>query len=79
MVAVPKTTEYAPCQKLREVRLGKKITQAELAILLIQSGHHVNSSFISRFESGHSKPWPAARRAIASVLEVSEEQLFPEV
>ncbi|MEH1789654.1 MAG: helix-turn-helix transcriptional regulator [Nostoc sp.] len=73
-----KITEYVPCQKLREVRLEKKITQTELAILLIQSGHHINSSFICRFEAGHSKPWPAARKAIALVLEMEESELFPE-
>ncbi|WP_375452978.1 helix-turn-helix domain-containing protein [uncultured Nostoc sp.] len=60
------------------MRLQKKLTQTELAILLIQSGHHINSNFISRFESGHSRPWPAARKAIASVLEMSEFELFPE-
>ncbi|MBD2492470.1 helix-turn-helix domain-containing protein [Aulosira sp. FACHB-615] len=79
MVAVPKLTEYPPCETLRRVRTEKGLTQVQLSILLIQSGHRVESRYISGFESGHRQPWPAARRAIASVLEMSEADLFPEV
>ncbi len=76
LVAIPKTTEYPPCEILRRVRIEKGLTQADLSVLLIQSGYRLGSHFISGFESGHRKPWPAARKAIASVLNMEEDELF---
>ncbi|MEH2138562.1 helix-turn-helix domain-containing protein [Nostoc sp.] len=79
MLAVSKLTEYPPSATLKRIRMQKNLTQSELAVMLIQSGHNISSIFISKFESGHSKPWPAARKAIACVLEMSEDELFPEI
>jgi transcriptional regulator with XRE-family HTH domain len=57
--------------------MEKGLTQADLSVLLIQSGYRLGSHYISGFESGHRKPWPAARRAIAQVLNIEESELFP--
>ncbi|MHC5939239.1 helix-turn-helix domain-containing protein [Nostoc sp.] len=78
MVAVPQATEYPPCETLRRVRTQKGMTQTNLSVLLIRSGYNLGSHYISRFETGRSKPWPAARAAIALVLAMDEAELFPE-
>jgi transcriptional regulator with XRE-family HTH domain len=77
-VSIARQTQYPPCETLRRIRIEKGLTQSDLSVLVIQHGHKITNQYISRFESGHDKPWPAARRAIASVLEMSEIELFPE-
>lgn len=76
MVAEFKKTEYPPCETLKQVRIQKGLTQASLAMLLTQSGYRLGSQYISAFECGHKKPWPAARKAIAQALEMNEMELF---
>jgi transcriptional regulator with XRE-family HTH domain len=58
--------------------MQKKLTQSDLSILVIQNGYKITNQYISRFESGHDKPWPAARRAIAQALKMEESELFPD-
>lgn len=79
MVTVIKTTEHPPCETLRRVRIERGLTQADLSVMLIRGGYKISSQYISGFEHGHRKPWPAAREAIASTLGMSESDLFPEV
>lgn len=78
-MSIARQTQYPPCETLRRVRTQKGLTQSDLSILIIQHGHKITNQYISRFESGHDKPWPAARKAIALVLEMSEDELFPKI
>ena len=78
-MSITRQTQYPPCETLRRVRVEKGLTQSDLSILVIQSGHRITNQYISRFESGHDKPWPAARKAIALVLNMEESKLFPEI
>jgi predicted transcriptional regulator len=57
-------------QNLRHLRLGRFLSQAELAR---QAGLHTLT--ISRLESGHVKPSTRTVRALASSLEVAPGEL----
>lgn len=65
-----------PCEKLRNIREEKKLTQTQLSRMLILAGYNVSASYISRFELGYNKPWSNARKGIAKVLEIDENILF---
>ena len=58
---------------LREKRLDAKLSQTKLAYKA-----RVPPCVISDAERGLRLPWPAARRALADALGVSESELFPD-
>lgn len=59
---------------LRLKRLGKELSQVELAYAIGQKSH----SYISQWESGLGKPSDEQCAAIAGVLECSVQDIWPE-
>lgn len=59
-------------KKLREIRLARNLTQAELAELA-----DLNSNYYAKIERGEVKPAPEAYEKIAKALEVTAADIFP--
>jgi len=59
--------------RLRKRREARKLSQSKLAYLA-----QVPACVISDCECGKRLPWPAARKALADALNVSEAELFPD-
>lgn len=57
--------------KLREARVARGLTQAELGRRL-----QVDPSLVRHVEAGRILPYPKFRRRAAQVLQVSEQELF---
>ncbi len=60
--------------RLREIRETKKLSQVDLTR---KTG--IGPATISNLENEKIFPYPGWRRKLAQALEVSEEELFPEV
>jgi transcriptional regulator with XRE-family HTH domain len=61
--------------KIRERREWLGVSQVKLAALT----GFLACSTISDFETGKRQPWPRARKALAQVLGMAENELFPEL
>jgi len=58
--------------RLREVRLGKGLSQLQLSRL-----SQVSNGLISDFERAQRRAWPKARKALAEALGLPEDEVFP--
>lgn len=68
--------KYPPCQKLKEIREEKGLTQTQLSFMLVQAGYSIQAHFISKFELGYRRPWANAKRGISEVLDIPESSIF---
>lgn len=59
--------------KIRETRRQRGLTQTQLACAA-----GLAAATLCNIELGNLKPWPKARRGIATALDVREEELFSE-
>jgi transcriptional regulator with XRE-family HTH domain len=57
--------------KLKAIRVNKKITQSELAVIL-----GVDKSFVSNIENGKNNPTLSTIASLAKALKVKVEDLF---
>lgn len=62
-----------PISALARARIRSGLTQTQLGDLMGVSG-----SSVSIVENLHTRPWPRFRASAAAVLQVPEEDLFPE-
>lgn len=60
--------------RVREHRLAKGLNQRQLAEKL-----HVSASLLSSIELGRLQPWPKIIRRLCKKLDVSAEELFPDM
>ena len=76
---------YPLCTKLKEVRQERGWTQFQLANLCAmvavpgKQGSRLDASQLSKFEIGTRQPWPVAIVRLCVVLNLSTEELFPEL
>ena len=59
-------------EKLKELRLQKNLTQAELA-----EAANLNSNYYAKIERGDVRPAPEAYEKIAKALKVTAADIFP--
>ena len=59
--------------RLAEIRSARGMTQQDLA-----SGLGVSRTSVSAVENGHVEAWPKFRRDAAQILDVEEDELFPD-
>lgn len=58
--------------RLRERRQELNLSQVKVATLA-----QMPNSLVSDFELGKRKPWPKAKKILAQILGMPEEELFP--
>lgn len=61
-----------PCSELKQMRQSKNMSQVQLGFKA-----RLNSTYISRFEHGAVKPWPAAIERLSAALQEPKDKLFP--
>lgn len=71
-----KKPQFEPCQRLRDIREEKGLTQTQLSRMLILAGYNISAGYISRFELGYSKPWANAKKGISEILDIPESSIF---
>lgn len=79
----PTWTEFPRCQRLKALRrshpnLNPRKRHQHLTQSQLGQACQISGSYISKFESGMQRPWPAAQEAIAAFFERPIASVFPE-
>lgn len=68
--------EKALGQKIREIRLGRKLSQEQLAAQLQVRGCDITRSALAKIEVGQRHLYPDEIKALKEILSVSYDELF---